>query len=64
MEFNAEKCHVVKFGKSVKRPDWDDQLGNNSLEESDKEKDLGVIISNKLSPEDLINEKQWTNITC
>ena len=23
MDFNAEKCHVIKFGRSVKRPDWD-----------------------------------------
>ncbi len=39
MEFSAEKCHVIIFLKSVKRPDWDYQLGSNSLEEYDKEKD-------------------------
>ena len=27
MEFNAEKYHVIKFGKSAKRPDWDYKLG-------------------------------------
>ncbi len=64
MEFSAEKCHVIKFGKSVKRPDWDYQLGSNNLQESDKEKDLGVIINNKPSPEDHINEKVRTHITC
>ena len=57
MEFNAEKCHVMKFGKSAKMPDWDYLLGSNTLQESNKEKDLGVIINNKLSPEDHINDK-------
>ena len=57
MEFNAEKCHVMKFGKSAKRPHWDYLLGSNTLQESNKEKDLGVIINNKLSPEDHINDK-------
>ena len=57
MEFNAEKCHVMKFGKSAKRPDWEYLLGSNTLQESNKEKDLGVIINNKLSPEDHINDK-------
>ena len=57
MEFDAEKCHVMKFGKSAKRPDWDYLLGSNTLQESNKEKDLGVIINNKLSPEDHINDK-------
>ena len=57
MDFNAEKCHVMKFRKSAKRPDWDYLLGSNTLQESNKEKDLGVIINNKLSPEDHINDK-------
>ncbi len=26
MEFNAEKCHVMKFGKSAMRPDWEYKL--------------------------------------
>ena len=47
----------MKFGKSAKRPDWDYLLGSNTLQESNKEKDLGVIINNKLSPEDHINDK-------
>ena len=49
--------HVIKFGKSAKRPDWDYKLGSKSLQQSDKVKDLGVIINNRLSPEDHINEK-------
>ncbi len=48
MEFNAEKCHVVKFGKSGMRPDWKYKIGNDRLQEAEKEKDLGVIINNGL----------------
>ncbi len=57
MEFNAEKCHVVKFGKSGIRPDWEYRFGNDRLQESGKEKDLGVVINNRLSPEVHIQEK-------
>ena len=57
MEFNVDKCHVIKFGKSEKRPVWNYTLGNDVLMESEKEKDLGVVINKKLSPEDHINEK-------
>ena len=57
MEFNVNKCHVIKFGKSEKRPQWNYTLGNVVLMESDKERDLGVTVSKKLSPEDHINEK-------
>ncbi len=32
MEFNVEKCHVMKFGKSGMRPDWKYKLGNDSLQ--------------------------------
>ncbi len=39
------------------RPNWDYQLGSSTLQESYKEKDLGVRINNKLSPEDHTNEK-------
>ena len=57
MEFNADKCHVMKFGKSGKRPEWNYTLGETTLENSEKEKDLGVIINDTLSPTDHINEK-------
>ncbi len=57
MELNADKCRVIKFGKNEKRPDWEYKLGNDRLQESEKEKDLGVIINNRLSPEDHIQEK-------
>ncbi len=31
-EFNAEKGHVLKFGRSGMRPDWEYELGNDSHE--------------------------------
>ncbi len=40
MEFNAEKCHAMKFGKSGMRPDWEYKLGNDRLQESEKEKKI------------------------
>ncbi len=57
MEFNIEKCHVMKFGKSGTRPYREYKLGNYRLQESEKEKDLGVVINNRLSPEEHIQEK-------
>ncbi len=41
MEFNAEKCHVIKFGKSGMTPDLEYELGNDRLQESEKEKRFG-----------------------
>ncbi len=38
-----QKCHVMKFGKSGMRPDWEYKLGNDRLQESEKEKDLRVL---------------------
>ncbi len=49
MEFNAEKCHIIKFGKSRMRPDWEFALENYKLQESEKEKELGVVIINRLT---------------
>ncbi len=57
MEFNAEKYHVIKFGMSGIRSDWKYNLGNERLQEFEKEKDLGAVIINRLSPEDHIKEK-------
>ena len=56
MEFNVDKCHVVRFGKSKKRPVWQYKLGNETIPSADKEKDLGVVINDKLEPEDHINQ--------
>ena len=48
MESNTNKCHV-KFGMSnitLKRPY---KLGNETLKESEKESDLGVMVNKKLT---------------
>ncbi len=46
----------MKFGKSAMRPDWQYKLGNDRLQQPEKEKDLKVIINNRLSPEEHIQE--------
>ncbi len=50
-------CVTLGRAQCKKKKNWDYQLGSNTLQESYKEKDLGVIINNKLSPEDHINDK-------
>ena len=56
MDFNVEKCHVVRFGASKKRPIWQYKLGDEVIPTADKEKDLGVTINNKYHPDDHINQ--------
>ncbi len=48
----------MKFGKSGMRPDSEYKLGNDRVQESEKEKDLGVVINNRLSPEEHIQESK------
>ncbi len=57
MESNPEKCHLIKFGKSGMRPGWVYKLGNDKIQESEKEKDLVIVINNRLSPEEHLHEK-------
>ncbi len=47
----------MKFDKSRIKPDREYKLGNGRLQESEKQKDLGVVIRKRLSPEDHIQEK-------
>ena len=56
MNFNVDKCHVVRFGESKKRPIWQYELGDEKIPSAVKEKDLGVVIQEKLDPEDHINQ--------
>ena len=56
MEFNISKSHVMKMGRSRYRPNKDYKLGGEKLEETNEEKDLGVIVQNTLSPEKHINK--------
>ena len=56
MEFNTNKYHVMRMGKSLMRPTWNYTIGNEEISESSAEKDLGVIMQNDLSPENHINK--------
>ena len=56
MEFNINKCHIMRMGKSKYRPCKEYKLGEDKIEEVSEERDLGVIIQNNLSPEKHINK--------
>ena len=56
MDFNVDKCHVVRFGESKYRPIWEYKLGDETIPVTDKEKDLGIVINNKYHPDDHINQ--------
>ena len=51
MKFNTSKCKVMKMGRSKHRPDFEYSLAGGKLENSDGERDLGVVIMPDLSPE-------------
>ena len=55
MEFNAKKCHVMELGKSKNRPTKSYKMGNEPMNVSHEEKDLGVTFQDTLSPEKHIN---------
>jgi len=48
MAFNVEKCHVMHFGKNNSKHKY--EMDGRVLEESAKEKDVGVLISNDGKP--------------
>ena len=56
LEFNAKKCHVMELGKSKRRPEWEYKMGEEVIMKSRKEKDLGVVIQDTLTPEQHISE--------
>ena len=56
MNFNLGKCKVMEFGKSSKRVHWDYRMGGVSLEKSKEEVDLGVTVTEGLTPEKHINK--------
>merc|ERR1712035_134475 len=55
MEFNSSKCKIMEFGKSKYRPRQVYTMGNNIIEKTNEEKDLGVNIMDNLSPEKHVN---------
>ena len=44
------------MGRSKYRPNWNYKMGNDELPKADKEKDLGIIIHNDLSPDGCMNK--------
>ena len=55
MNFNLGKCKVMEFGRSGKRVHWDYKMSGASLEKSKEEVDLGVTVTERLTPEKHIN---------
>ena len=51
MEFDAKQCHVLEMGKSAMRPSWMYKFEQNIISIIKEEKDLRVVIQDKLSPE-------------
>lgn len=54
MEFNANKCHVIILGKSMRRLAWGYKLGDNYLQVLDKEENFGGNFSSTLSLQKII----------
>ena len=46
----------MEIGKSSKRPSWTYKIGNSIITTVDKEKDLGIVMQDNLSPEKHINK--------
>ncbi len=57
MEFNIKKCGVLKFGHSCVMPVFSYKLGNEEIKAKSEEKDLGIIIIDKLSSEVHVRRK-------
>ena len=55
MEFNAKKCNMLEIGESEKRPRWKYRVRAEQIDKVKKERDLGVIIQDNLSPEKHVN---------
>ena len=52
LQFNKDKCKVMHIGKA--NPGFSYVLGGTTLQETKKEKDLGVLITNDLKPADQV----------
>ena len=64
MEFNTSKCKVVEFGRSKRRVHWDYMMEGVKLEKSSEEVDLGVTITQGLTPDRHISKitRKATNL--
>ena len=56
MEFNVKKCSVMEFGKSKNRISGIYNLGDKEVKKVEFEKDLGVVITNDMTPDKQINK--------
>ena len=56
MEFNVKKCKVMEFGKSKRRVHYEYKLGEETLEKTKEEVDLGVTITEKLTSDKHIDK--------
>ena len=56
IEFNKSKCKVMEFGKSKRRVHWDYTMEGVKLEKTKEEVDLGVTITEGLTPDRHINK--------
>jgi hypothetical protein len=54
MQFNADKCKVLHFGKQKEKKQY--KIGDSVLADAETEKDLGVYIQDNLKPEKHIDE--------
>ena len=50
LEFNQDKCRVMHIGRG--NPGYTFALGGKTLQETEQEKDLGVLVRNDLKPSD------------
>ena len=55
MEFNLKKCKVMEFGRSKRRVHYCYKMKGVNLEKSEKEEDLGVTVTDNLTPDKHIN---------
>ena len=56
MEFNVKKSSVMEFGKSKNRISGIYNLGDKEVKKVEFEKDLGVVITNYMTPDKQINK--------
>ncbi len=56
MEFNLSKCKVMEFGKSKKRIQYHYEVDGVKLHKSKEEVDLGVTVTENLTPDRHINK--------
>ena len=55
LKFHPDKCNVLSAARNI--PQFENTLYNTKLKYTDKEKDIGVIVDNKLKFEENMNEK-------